>query len=417
MLASVNCDLTGCQQQPSPDHAVWGDVRRPTAASILRQGLRLVPRHLCGVRPGHGRLQTIRTTCSSCCGNGNVEVIVQFNHIPTNADIEPVRRKPDHTPLPAHQGCPPAACRRPRSGRSNLNPVVTYISPNRAVSGSLDITTQTVGANVAWQSGWTGTGIGVAVIDSGIYAHDDLDGLQWQRLPHRLQPELRDRADRHRSLRPRHARGRHHRRPTARIPPVPGFTRTFNGMAPNVNLINLQVLDQNGAGTDSNVIAAIDRGHQPAEHIQHPGDQSVAGPAGLRKLHGRSPVPGRGSRLELRHRGGGGGGQFRTQRRGQPASLWHHRFAGKRSLCDHRGRHQHARLDQCGRRHRSPATARMAHRHRSYRQARPGGARQQHRFADGSEQYHCHYLSVHSDRQLLLRSRAIRPAPPPSISA
>ena len=29
-------------------------------------------------------------------------------------------------------------------------------------------------------------------------------------------------------------------------------------MAPNVNLINLQVLDQNGSGTDSNVIAAID---------------------------------------------------------------------------------------------------------------------------------------------------------------
>ena len=55
-----------------------------------------------------------------------------------------------------------------------LNPLVTYISPNRAVSGSLDVTTQTVGANAAWQSGWTGAGVGVAVIDSGIFAHDDL---------------------------------------------------------------------------------------------------------------------------------------------------------------------------------------------------------------------------------------------------
>ena len=36
-----------------------------------------------------------------------------------------------------------------------------------------------------------------------------------------------------------------------------GFTRTFVGMASNANLINLRVLDENGAGTDSQVIAAI----------------------------------------------------------------------------------------------------------------------------------------------------------------
>jgi len=42
MLPSVNYDLTGCQKQPSPDHVVWGGVRRPTAASILPLGLRLV---------------------------------------------------------------------------------------------------------------------------------------------------------------------------------------------------------------------------------------------------------------------------------------------------------------------------------------------------------------------------------------
>ncbi len=49
------------------------------------------------------------------------------------------------------------------------NPLVTYMSPNRAVSGSLDVTTQTVGLNAAWASGWTGTGVGVAVIDSGLW--------------------------------------------------------------------------------------------------------------------------------------------------------------------------------------------------------------------------------------------------------
>ena len=33
-------------------------------------------------------------------------------------------------------------------------------------------------------------------------------------------------------------------------------------MAPNVNIINLRVLDQNGSGTDSQVIAAIQRAIQ-----------------------------------------------------------------------------------------------------------------------------------------------------------
>ena len=36
-------------------------------------------------------------------------------------------------------------------------------------------------------------------------------------------------------------------------------TRTMKGIAPNANLINLRVLDENGNGTDSDVIAAIDQ--------------------------------------------------------------------------------------------------------------------------------------------------------------
>ena len=36
------------------------------------------------------------------------------------------------------------------------------------------------------------------------------------------------------------------------------YSYTFKGLAPKVNLINLRVLDQNGAGTDSEMIAAID---------------------------------------------------------------------------------------------------------------------------------------------------------------
>src|SRR6202041_158112 len=41
-----------------------------------------------------------------------------------------------------------------------------------------------------------------------------------------------------------------------------GYAQRIAGMAPNVNIINFRVLDQNGAGTDSQVIAAIQRAIQ-----------------------------------------------------------------------------------------------------------------------------------------------------------
>lgn len=38
MLPSVNCDLSGCQKQPSPDHAVWGDVRVALQTVLTEDG-------------------------------------------------------------------------------------------------------------------------------------------------------------------------------------------------------------------------------------------------------------------------------------------------------------------------------------------------------------------------------------------
>src|SRR3954453_21535945 len=45
-------------------------------------------------------------------------------------------------------------------------PVIEYITPDRKLKGALDVTTATVGAQLAWQTGWTGAGVGVAVTDS-----------------------------------------------------------------------------------------------------------------------------------------------------------------------------------------------------------------------------------------------------------
>src|SRR5580692_8274206 len=53
---------------------------------------------------------------------------------------------------------------------------VRYISLDRRLSPTLSNAAPAVNAFAAWQSGYTGLGIGVAVIDSGISGHSDLNG-------------------------------------------------------------------------------------------------------------------------------------------------------------------------------------------------------------------------------------------------
>ena len=137
-------------------------------------------------------------------------------------------------------------------------PMVAYVSPNRRTKGTLDIATATLNANVAWNLGYNGTGIGVAVIDSGIYTHDDLktaSGTGSRVVYSQSFISGLDASD-------QYGHGTHvagiigsngHDSTGA------GFTRTLKGVAPNVNLINLRALDANGAGTDAEVIAAIDQ--------------------------------------------------------------------------------------------------------------------------------------------------------------
>src|SRR6201984_776073 len=53
---------------------------------------------------------------------------------------------------------------------------VVYISLDRPLAPTLSNAAPAVNAFAAWQSGYTGAGIGVAVVDSGVSSHPDRNG-------------------------------------------------------------------------------------------------------------------------------------------------------------------------------------------------------------------------------------------------
>jgi serine protease AprX len=133
-------------------------------------------------------------------------------------------------------------------------PNVSYISLDRSLGAALDYSAEGVNAPAAWNSGWDGTGVGVAVIDSGIYSHPDLLSASRQsRVVYRQSFVAAVQND-------DYGHGTHVAgivAGTGATSNVPGSAHVLRGMAPNANLLDLRVLDQNGAGNDSAVIAAI----------------------------------------------------------------------------------------------------------------------------------------------------------------
>ncbi|MGH9642648.1 MAG: S8 family peptidase [Terriglobales bacterium] len=191
---------------------------------------------------------------------GTVNIIVQFTVLPTTKQHQKVvsrggklKRKLDLVKGGAYS--------MPASKLADLatDSQVVYISPDRGLNGAagnlsavLDYHTETVNAPYAWGAGLDGTGVGVAVIDSGIIDSPDLQGriIYSQSFLGNGSGGATD----------RFGHGSH----VAVIIGGSGkkssgnqYFYTFNGIAPNVNLIDLRVLDQNGQGTDSQVIAAI----------------------------------------------------------------------------------------------------------------------------------------------------------------
>ena len=187
-----------------------------------------------------------------------VDVIVRYKHAPTDSDLQKFRDKGGKEKASLHliNGASFSISKGDVSGLAK-DPAVAFISPDRPVKGSMDFAIPTVNAGIAQKYGWNGSGVGVAIIDSGINTSaPDLrqavryaeNFVTWENVTDDL-----------------YGHGTH----VAGIIAGNGSQSsgrssdtTFMGIAPAAKLINLRVLDRNGQGTDSAVIAAIERAIQ-----------------------------------------------------------------------------------------------------------------------------------------------------------
>lgn len=190
--------------------------------------------------------------------NSKADIIVQYARVPDARHHQNVQalggtlRRQLEVIQAAHYTVPVSAIRNLAN-----DPEVVHISLNHPVRAAADVAEDAVNANIAFSYGWDGTGIGIAVIDSGISNHPDLkDASGIIRVVYN-QDFVGGGTDDH------YGHGQHvagiiggnGSRSTG-----PSYLLTFRGFAPNADLVNLRVLDQNGQGTDSTVISAIQQG-------------------------------------------------------------------------------------------------------------------------------------------------------------
>ena len=185
-----------------------------------------------------------------------MDVIVQFKQTPTRAQMQALTSQGgaarSFSLIHAAAAALPGSLIEAFAAR----PDVVYISPNRSLRGAADFAETTVGADVAQSYGYDGSGIAVAVIDSGIADHPDLhdpvSGKSRVVYSQTFVPNT--------NTSDPYGHGTHVAGIIAGNAQASGGMnnpKRIYGVAPNVNLVNLKVLDQNGVGKDSYVIAAL----------------------------------------------------------------------------------------------------------------------------------------------------------------
>jgi serine protease AprX len=191
--------------------------------------------------------------------NQDVKLIVQYKQAPKTAEIsraQSLGAKVSRT-LNVVKGLAMTIPASSLLGLANDSQVI-FLSLDHPLQIADDLTNAATGVSTAWNAGYSGAGIGVAVIDSGINdSHPDL----WN------STETASRVVYHQDFTGTattnsagakwdlYGHGTH----VAGIIGGNGYLSggQYEGVAPGVTLVDLRALDLNGAGTDSTVIAAI----------------------------------------------------------------------------------------------------------------------------------------------------------------
>ncbi len=187
-----------------------------------------------------------------------VRVIVQYKQVPTFSHYAAMQNRGGHLRSRLHM-IKGAAFTIPVSALPALeaDPDVASVTIDHPINMMDDLTNDATGVDAAWSSGFTGAGIGVAVIDSGINdSHPDLrDANGNSRVVYHQDFTGTPITNSNGAQYDLYGHGTH----VAGIIAGNGANSggQYAGVAPGATLIDLRALDANGAGTDSTVIAAI----------------------------------------------------------------------------------------------------------------------------------------------------------------
>ena len=200
--------------------------------------------------------QKISQEISTGNATAKVDVIIQYVIKPGLTDQSKVTAKGGtikrkFVNIPAMTANLSIQAARDLSADSN----VRYVSIERKVRGSLEFANPTVNATLAYNGGFRGNAVGIAIIDSGINTgHADLKSGTTSRVVYseNFVPGETTTAD-------TFGHGTHVAGIAGGNAALSAGTVKFRGMAPDVKFINLRVLDGQGSGFDSSTIAAIDK--------------------------------------------------------------------------------------------------------------------------------------------------------------
>lgn len=126
---------------------------------------------------------------------------------------------------------------------------VRRVQQDSHITAQMDIARQVIHADWVHQRGYSGRGIGVAVLDSGIYPHEDF------MYPRSRIIAFKDFVNGYEKPYDDNGHGTH-------VAGIIGGDGTksngqYKGIAPSCNLIGIKILDEKGSGSTSNVLAGI----------------------------------------------------------------------------------------------------------------------------------------------------------------